>query len=141
MDSEAKATPSAIAKKRPFASPIPTLESSGKVALIADQICTPEKPQQRSSNRRLAYSIKDVRRVALGLQRIPDRSDLVQSDANLSSVEDQLRDGSAPSSNVMLPKAKTLLPQKYALLLPFDFACAILIKMNRKRNRLIFLVF
>ncbi|XP_074566227.1 CDT1-like protein a, chloroplastic [Curcuma longa] len=134
MDSETKATPSAVAKKRPFASPIPTLESSGKVAPIAGQICTPEKPPQRSSNRRLAFSINDVRRVALGLQRPPDRSNLVQSDAKLSSVEEQLGDGSARSSSPMLPKAKTLLPQKYELLCEFFNAMVTSIRLLRLKG-------
>ncbi|KAG6514825.1 CDT1-like protein a, chloroplastic [Zingiber officinale] len=134
MDSETKATPSAMAKKRPFASPISTLESSGKVSPAADQICTPEKPPQRSSNRRLAFSINDVRRVALGLQRPPDRSNLVQSDANLSSVEDQLGDGTAPSSSPMLLKAKTLLPEKYELLCEFFNAMETSIRLLRLKG-------
>ncbi|XP_042442241.1 CDT1-like protein a, chloroplastic [Zingiber officinale] len=119
MEAESQATPSPAAKKKASASRI----SPAKAVSLEGQIFTPEKLEQlplRSRNRGVALSVEEVRRAAVGLRRPSDRSDLAQSDANLSSVEQQLGVGWAPCSS---PKSKVKeiakIPQKYELLCEF----------------------
>ncbi|URE30748.1 DNA replication initiation protein [Musa troglodytarum] len=86
-------------------------------SLTPDQLWTPEKPAQHprsARNRSVAFSLTEVRRVALGLQRPAGRSHL-----------DPLPvDDSGPCSTPKPSRAKTLpeLPEKYELLCEF-FNC------------------
>lgn len=89
---------------------------------MADQIWTPEKPARlprRSGNRSIAFSVKEVRKVALGLQTAADRPDHSRSgnDDDLQSVEQQLGASSVPGSSPKSSKARGVikLPEKYVL--------------------------
>ncbi|WOK94098.1 CDT1-like protein a, chloroplastic [Canna indica] len=125
MISEAPSKYSASAKKRSAVSANPPSEPPAKIAAVTDQIFTPEKPfPQRSRNRSIAFSLKEVRQVARGLQRASDRSDLAQSSVDLWSAE-QLGVGPGPSSSSKSSKAKTPaveIPEKYEVLCEF-FNC------------------
>ncbi|THU53934.1 hypothetical protein C4D60_Mb10t19620 [Musa balbisiana] len=125
MDSDARPRPPISAGKRPDR----PLESPAKGTSMADQIWTPEKPARlprRSGNRSIAFSVKEVRKVALGLQTAADRSDHSRSgnDDDLQSVEQQLGASSVPGSSPKSSKARGVikLPEKYEILCEF-FNC------------------
>ncbi|URE30747.1 DNA replication initiation protein [Musa troglodytarum] len=112
MDSEARLKPSVSARKRPRSS------------LTPDQLWTPEKPAQHprsARNRSVAFSLTEVRRVALGLQRPAGRSHL-----------DPLPvDDSGPCSTPKPSRAKTLpelpensiLPIFASLVIRYELLC------------------
>ncbi|CAL9168186.1 unnamed protein product [Musa hybrid cultivar] len=86
-------------------------------SLTTDQLWTPEKPAQhprRARNRSVAFSLTEVRRVALGLQR----------PAGSSHLDPLPVDDSGPCSTPKPSRAKTLpkLPEKYEILCEF-FNC------------------
>ncbi|KAG1354905.1 CDT1-like protein a, chloroplastic [Cocos nucifera] len=125
MESLATSEPSISTDKKPSSSPCPPTKSLPPVAAApspskaapTDQIWTPEKPVQlprRARNRSVALSVKEVKKVALGLQRSADRSDLPRSDDDLQSVEEQLGAGLGVGSISKPSKAKTpvKLPEK-----------------------------
>ncbi|CAL9770056.1 unnamed protein product [Musa acuminata subsp. burmannicoides] len=125
MDSDARPRPPISAGKRPDR----PLESPAKGASMADQIWTPEKPAglpRRSGNRSIAFSVKEVRKVALGLQTAADRPDHSRSgnDDDLQSVEQQLGASSVTGSSPKSSKARGVikLPEKYEILCEF-FNC------------------
>ncbi|CAL9198077.1 CDT1-like protein a, chloroplastic [Musa acuminata AAA Group] len=125
MDSDARPRPPISAGKRPDR----PLESPAKGTSMADQIWTPEKPARlprRSGNRSIAFSVKEVRKVALGLQTAADRPDHSRSgnDDDLQSVEQQLGASSVPGSSPKSSKARGVikLPEKYEILCEF-FNC------------------
>lgn len=86
----------------------------------SDEISTPEKPILLPWRSRIAYSVKEVKEVALGLQKPQKdssfrRSDLSGSgegaDEDLLAVEEELK--SSPSSSDLLCKSpKTKSPIK-----------------------------
>ncbi|RRT34875.1 hypothetical protein BHE74_00031011 [Ensete ventricosum] len=89
MDSEARPKPSVSTRKRPRSSVTP------------DQLWTPEKPAQhprRARNRSVAFSLTEVRRVAMGLQR----------PTGPSHLEPLPVDDSGPCSTPKPSRAKTL---------------------------------
>ncbi|XP_008787296.2 CDT1-like protein a, chloroplastic [Phoenix dactylifera] len=121
-DQKLSSSPRPLIKSRP-----PAAAPSPSKASPFDQICTPEKPAhlpRRARNRSVAFSVKEVKKVALGLQRSADRSDLTRSDDDLLSVEEQLGAGSGSSSVHKPSRAKTpvKLPEKYEILSEF-FNC------------------
>ncbi|URE44166.1 Membrane-associated apoptosis protein [Musa troglodytarum] len=125
MDSDARPRHPISAGKRPD----PPLESPAKGTSMADQVWTPEKPARlprRSGNRSIAFSVKEVRKVALGLQTAADRSDHSRSgnDDDLQSVEQQLGASSVPGFSPKSSKARGVikLPEKYEILCEF-FNC------------------
>ncbi|XP_017701292.2 CDT1-like protein a, chloroplastic [Phoenix dactylifera] len=121
--------------KKPSSSPCSPIKSlppaaaalSPSKAAPPDQIWTPEKPVQllqRARNRSVALSVKEVKNVALGLQRSAGRSDLLRSDGDLLSIEEHLGAGSGVGSISKPSKAKThvKLSEKYEILCEF-FNC------------------
>nr|XP_010918795.1 CDT1-like protein a, chloroplastic [Elaeis guineensis] len=135
MESLAPSEPSISTDKKPSSSPCPPVKTlppaaaapSPSKAAPADQIWTPEKPVQlprRARNRSVALSVKEVKKVALGLQRSADRASLPRSDDDLQSVEEQLGAGLGVGSISKPSKAKTpvKLPEEYEILCEF-FNC------------------
>ncbi|XP_010904590.2 CDT1-like protein a, chloroplastic isoform X1 [Elaeis guineensis] len=134
MESLAPSEPSISCDQKLSSSPRPPIKSRPLVAAPSpskaapfDQICTPEKPVQlpgRARNRSVAFSVKEVNKVALGLQRSAYRSDLTRSDDDLLSVEEQMEAGSGSGSVHKPSRAKTpvKLPEKYEILCEF-FNC------------------
>ncbi|XP_072957534.1 CDT1-like protein a, chloroplastic [Typha angustifolia] len=115
--------------KKPPSSPLPPMKPSPAAVNDRNQIWTPEKPAhlpRRARNRSVAFSVKEVKQVALGLQR-PEKGsvdrgrDLDGSDEDLLRVEQQLGAGSgadrSPSSS--RPKTQIKLPEKYEILCEF----------------------
>lgn len=124
MESLAPSEPSISCDQKLSSSPRPPIKSGPSVtapspskAAPFDQMCTPEKPVQlprRARNRSVVFSVKEVKRVALGLQRSADRSDLTRSDDDLLPVEEQMGAGSGSGSVHKPSRAKTpvKLPEK-----------------------------
>ncbi|WVZ84146.1 hypothetical protein U9M48_031207 [Paspalum notatum var. saurae] len=91
----------------------------------AEQICTPEKQQERPSSRgrSLAFSVKEVRRAALGLRRtdkgVPATAE--QTD-ELESVKRELGVGAGAGRSPVKRKPEVILPESYEMLCEF-FNC------------------
>ena len=99
------------------------MDESGSVAKIAasDEITTPEKPIQLPRRSRVSFSVKEVKEVALGLQKphkdsTDRRSDLSGSgeggdDDDLLAVEEELKSVSR-SSDLLHKSSNTRSPTK-----------------------------
>ncbi|KAJ0967292.1 hypothetical protein J5N97_024209 [Dioscorea zingiberensis] len=132
----ASSQPSKPTAKKPSSSspsPMKSLPSTAAAAPspakvgISEQIETPEKPVElprRVRNQRVAFSVKEVKRIAQGLQgrdkELVDRKDNRGSDDDLLSLEEQLLgDLNRKTSK---PKPPVKLPEKYEMLAEF-FNC------------------
>ncbi|RLM73913.1 CDT1-like protein a, chloroplastic [Panicum miliaceum] len=90
-------------------------------AAAAEQIWTPEKPEERprARARSVAFSVKEVRRAALGLRR-PEMGAPVADE--LESVERELGVGAGACWSPVKRKADVKLPESYEMLCEF-FNC------------------
>ncbi|KAK3155167.1 hypothetical protein QOZ80_2BG0199700 [Eleusine coracana subsp. coracana] len=136
------ATPSKRAKTSAFAAGTP--EKSRKAGLVdqvmtpekpaqnlapapsaTEQIWTPEKPEQRPTarGRNVAFSVKGVRRAALGLRR-PEKgpAEAPAKEDELESLEKELGVGSGSGRSPVKRKAEVKLPESYEMLSEF-FNC------------------
>ncbi|CAO2039260.1 unnamed protein product [Urochloa humidicola] len=96
-------------------------------AAAAEQIWTPEKPEDRprARGRSVAFSVKEVRRAALELRR-PEKETpapaAVEEADELESVERELGVGAGASQSPVKRKAEVKLPESYEMLCEF-FNC------------------
>ncbi|CAO2046206.1 unnamed protein product [Urochloa humidicola] len=96
-------------------------------AAAAEQIWTPEKPEERprARGRSVAFSVKEVRRAALELRR-PEKETpapaAVEEADELESVERELGVGAGASQSPVKRKAEVKLPESYEMLCEF-FNC------------------
>ncbi|CAL5057666.1 unnamed protein product [Urochloa decumbens] len=101
--------------------------TSQRVTAAAEQIWTPEKPEERprARGRSLAFSVKEVRRAALGLRRpekeTPPLATAEEAD-ELVSVERELGVGAGASQSPVKRKPEVKLPESYEMLCEF-FNC------------------
>ncbi|KAM0949648.1 putative CDT1 Geminin-binding domain, DNA replication factor Cdt1 [Dioscorea sansibarensis] len=133
MDSMASSQPSKTTPKKSSSSSLPSpmkppavVPSPAKVG-ISEQIETPEKPVElprRGRNQRVAYSVKEVKRIAQGLQnrdrQVVDGKGGRGSDDDLASLEEELI--GERSRKAAKPKLPVKLPEKYEKLVEF-FNC------------------
>ncbi|RLM79249.1 CDT1-like protein a, chloroplastic [Panicum miliaceum] len=95
------------------------------VAAAAEQIWTPEKPEEmpRARSRSVAFSVKEVRRAALGLRRQEKGTPAAAEEADeLESLERELGVGAGASQSPVKRKAEVKLPESYEMLCEF-FNC------------------
>lgn len=85
----------------------------------SDEISTPEKPIQLPRRSKVAFSVKEVKEIALGLQKpqkdsIARRSDLNESgdDDELLAVEEKLKSAESSPSKSSKARSLTKLPEK-----------------------------
>jgi chromatin licensing and DNA replication factor 1 len=99
-------TPEKPAKKLAL-SPAPA------TATAAEQIPTPEKPEEmpRARGRSVAFSVKEIRRAALGLRRPAAQAEAAVED-ELESVERELGVGAGASRSPVKRKAEVKLPER-----------------------------
>jgi chromatin licensing and DNA replication factor 1 len=86
------------------------------VAAAAEQIWTPEKPEEmpRARSRSVAFSVKEVRRAALGLRRPEKGTPAAAEEADeLESLERELGVGAGASQSPVKRKAEVKLPGRY----------------------------
>ncbi|KAH7690484.1 chromatin licensing and DNA replication factor 1 protein [Dioscorea alata] len=133
MDSMASSQPSKATPKKPSSSSLPSpmkppaaVPSPAKVG-ISEQIETPEKLVElprRGRSQRVAYSVKEVKRIAQGLQNrgreVVDRKSGRGSDDDLASLEEELIGDR--TRKAAKPKLPVKLPEKYEKLVEF-FNC------------------
>lgn len=125
------ATPSKRAKTASFAAATPEKPRKGTLAnqamtpeksaqnLVAasasEQIWTPEKPEQRPTarGRNVAFSVKGVRRAALGLRR-PEKepAEAAAKEDELESLEKVLGVGTGSGRSPVKRKAEVKLPER-----------------------------
>ncbi|KAL6864886.1 hypothetical protein ACP4OV_016037 [Aristida adscensionis] len=93
-------------------------------AAAAEQICTPDKPEQppRARGRSVAFSVKGVRRAALGLRRPAAAPAGAAGEDELESVERELGVGAGAGRSPVKRKAEVKLPESYEMLCEF-FNC------------------
>ncbi|XP_066372418.1 CDT1-like protein a, chloroplastic [Miscanthus floridulus] len=93
------------------------------MATAAEQIPTPEKPEEmpRACGRSVAFSVKEIRRAALGLRRPAAQAEAAVED-ELESVERELGVGAGSSRSPVKRKAEVKLPESYEMLCEF-FNC------------------
>ncbi|OEL34346.1 CDT1-like protein a, chloroplastic [Dichanthelium oligosanthes] len=121
----AEASPQKLGKAAALADQILTPEKPAKktvaAAAVAEQILTPEKPEERSRarGRSVAFSVKEIRRAALGLRRPAAQAEAAAVD-ELESVERELGVGAGRSP--VKRKAEVKLPESYEMLCEF-FNC------------------
>ena len=87
-----------------------------KVTAAAEQIWTPEKPEERPTarGRSVAFSVKEVRRAALGLRRPEKGTRAAAEEADeLESLEQELGVGAGASQSPVKRKAEVKLPERY----------------------------
>jgi chromatin licensing and DNA replication factor 1 len=84
-------------------------------AAAAEQIWTPEKPEERpmARGRSVAFSVKEVRRAALGLRR-PEKGAQTPAEEpdELESVERELGVGAGASQSPVKRKPEVKLPER-----------------------------
>lgn len=84
-------------------------------AAAVDQIWTPEKPEERprARGRSVAFSVKEVRRAALGLRRPEKGTQPAAEEADeLESVERELGVGAGASQSPVKRKPEIKLPER-----------------------------
>ncbi|WVZ64405.1 hypothetical protein U9M48_013918 [Paspalum notatum var. saurae] len=128
-------------KKARTTAPAPAPHGLGKVAALADQvwtpekqtkaaavlaadqqILTPEKPEGPSARgRSVAFSVKGVRRAALGLRRPAAQAEAAVED-ELESVEGELGVGAGAGRSPVKRRPEVKLPESYEMLCEF-FSC------------------
>jgi len=87
-----------------------------KVTAAAEQIWTPEKPEERPTvrGRSVAFSVKEVRRAALGLRRPEKGTRAAAEEADeLESLERELGVGAGAGQSPVKRKAEVKLPERY----------------------------
>jgi chromatin licensing and DNA replication factor 1 len=133
------ATPSKRAKTAAFAAATPVKlrkaalsdqvvtpeKPAQKMAAAAEQIWTPEKPEPRPTarGRNVAFSVKGVRRAALGLRR-PEKGpeEAAAKEDELESLEKELGVATRAGRSLVKRKAEVKLPESYEILSEF-FNC------------------
>ncbi|AQL02121.1 CDT1-like protein a chloroplastic [Zea mays] len=92
-------------------------------AAAFEQIPTPEKPEEmpRARGRSVAFSVKEIRRAALGLRRPAAQAEAAVED-DLESVERELGVGAGAGRSPVKRKAEVKLPESYEMLFEF-FNC------------------
>lgn len=82
-------------------------------AAAAEQIPTPEKPEEmpRARGRSVAFSVKEIRRAALGLRRPAAQAEAAVED-ELKSAERELGVGAGSSRSPVKRKAEVKLPER-----------------------------
>ncbi|CAL4887265.1 unnamed protein product [Urochloa decumbens] len=102
------------------------LTSQRVTAAAAEQIWTPEKPEERprARGRSVAFSVKEVRRAALGLRRPEKETPAAAAEEadELESVERELGVGAGASQSPVKRKPEVKLPESYEMLCEF-FNC------------------
>ncbi|KAL6624519.1 hypothetical protein ACP70R_031840 [Stipagrostis hirtigluma subsp. patula] len=122
----AAATPQKL-RKASVADQLLTPEKHGQKAAAAapaaEQICTPDKPEQppRARSRSVAFSVKGIRQAALGLRRPAAPAGTAEED-ELESVERELGVGAGAGRSPVKRKAEVKLPESYEMLCEF-FNC------------------
>lgn len=93
--------------------PAKKLAPSPAPATAAEQIPTPEKPEEmpRARCRSVAFSVKEIRRAALGLRRPAAQAEAAVED-ELESVERELGVGAGASRSPVKRKAEVKLPER-----------------------------
>ncbi|XP_062183823.1 CDT1-like protein a, chloroplastic [Phragmites australis] len=127
--SAAAATPQKLRKSAALADQILTPEKPTRQVLAAasasEQIWTPEKSEQqpRARSRSVAFSVKEVRRAALGLRR-PEKVSAApaEEEDELVSVARELGVGTGAGRSPVKRKAEVKLPESYEMLCEF-FNC------------------
>ncbi|TVU28359.1 hypothetical protein EJB05_19875 [Eragrostis curvula] len=103
----------------------PEKPAQGPATAAAEQIWTPEKPEQRPTTRgrSVAFSVKGVRRAALGLRR-PEKepAEAAAKEDELESLEKELGVGAGAVRSPVKRKPEVKLPESYEMLCEF-FNC------------------
>ncbi|CAD6340255.1 unnamed protein product [Miscanthus lutarioriparius] len=103
--------------------PAKKLAPAAATVTAAEQIPTPEKLEEmpRARGRSVAFSVKEIRRAALGLRRPAAQAEAAVED-ELESVERELGVGAGSSRSPVKRKAEVKLPESYEMLCEF-FNC------------------
>ncbi|KAJ1270209.1 hypothetical protein BS78_06G036300 [Paspalum vaginatum] len=121
----ASATPQKLRKASLTDQILTPEKATQRAAAAAEQICTPEKQQERptSRGRSVAFSVKEVRRAALGLRRTEKGTPgTAEQTDELESVERELGVGAGADRSPVKRKPEVLLPESYEMLCEF-FNC------------------